>query len=78
MDWLHSSNSSSHGFLLFCLVLSVVVALFGKAAAFNLKATPFDEAYSPLFGHSNVVRSPDGNAVRLLLDRFTGNSIFNN
>lgn len=57
-----------------CFVFLFSVALFSNAASssFNLATTPFDDAYSPLFGDSNVVRSPDGNGVRLLLDRFTG------
>ncbi|KAF7829182.1 putative xyloglucan endotransglucosylase/hydrolase protein 30 [Senna tora] len=41
-------------------------------ATFNLTTIPFNAGYSPLFGDANLVRSPDGNGVRLLLDRFTG------
>ncbi|KAL5551078.1 hypothetical protein UlMin_001254 [Ulmus minor] len=49
------------------------ITLFAiNAQAFNLATIPFDEGYSPLFGDGNLVRSPDGKAVRLLLDRFTG------
>ncbi|XP_017973152.1 PREDICTED: probable xyloglucan endotransglucosylase/hydrolase protein 30 [Theobroma cacao] len=41
-------------------------------AAFNLTTLSFDEGYSPLFGDGNLVRSPDGHSVRLLLDVYTG------
>lgn len=53
-------------------VLSTLCFCVANSAAFNLAAVPFDEAYRPLFGDGNLVRSPDGKAVRLLLDRFTG------
>lgn len=53
--------------------LSLLLSLFYITnAAFNLTTISFDEGYTPLFGDGNVVRSPDGNSVRLLLDRFTG------
>ncbi|KAF4366993.1 hypothetical protein F8388_022781 [Cannabis sativa] len=69
-----SSSSSRRGIILTSLgLLSVVFyTLTGAAAAFNLATIPFDEGYSPLFGDGNLVRSPDGRAVRLLLNRFTG------
>lgn len=44
---------------------------FGSAA-FNPTTLSFDEGYSPLFGDGNLVRSPDGHSVRLLLDVYTG------
>lgn len=61
-------------FLSYCsfIFFFFTLALFRNAASFNLTTTPFDDAYSPLFGDGNVVRSPDGYGVRLLLDRFTG------
>ncbi|GMJ12530.1 xyloglucan endotransglucosylase/hydrolase 30, xyloglucan endotransglycosylase 4 [Hibiscus trionum] len=42
------------------------------AAAFNVTTLSFDEGYTPLFGDANLVRSPDGQSVRLLLDVYTG------
>ncbi|KAI4314529.1 hypothetical protein L6164_027428 [Bauhinia variegata] len=58
------------------LSLLLIFLLFfssANAAAFNnLTTIPFNDGYSPLFGDSNVVRSPDGNGVRLNLDRFSG------
>lgn len=50
----------------------ISLTLAKAAAAFNVAAVPFDEGYRPLFGNGNLVRSPNGNAVRLLLDRYTG------
>ncbi|PON85436.1 Xyloglucan endotransglucosylase/hydrolase [Trema orientale] len=64
-----SSEGRLTSFGLFCVVF---FTLAGAAAGFNLATIPFDEGYSPLFGDGNLVRSPDGRAVRLLLDRFTG------
>ncbi|XP_021887194.1 probable xyloglucan endotransglucosylase/hydrolase protein 30 [Carica papaya] len=40
--------------------------------AFEVTTINFDDGLSPLFGDSNLVRSPDARSVRLLLDRFTG------
>lgn len=54
--------------LLLCLLLFCV----GNNEAFNLSTISFDEGYTPLFGDGNLVRSPNGRSVRLLLDRFTG------
>ncbi|OAY24426.1 probable xyloglucan endotransglucosylase/hydrolase protein 30 [Manihot esculenta] len=60
-------SSGSHLFVfLFSLIISV------GNAAFNLTTISFDEGYAPLFGDGNLVRSPNGRSVRLLLDRFTG------
>lgn len=47
-------------------------------AAFDLATIPFNDAYSPLFGDGNLVRSADGNGVQLLLDRFTGKLSYKN
>ncbi|PON98584.1 Xyloglucan endotransglucosylase/hydrolase [Trema orientale] len=64
---------SSKGMLTsFGLVYVVFFTLAGVTAAFNLATIPFDEGYSPLFGDDNLIRSPDGRAVRLLLNQFTG------
>ena len=55
------------------LVLLILVCFGNVGAAFyNLTTIPFDQGYIPLFGDGNLVRSPDGKGVRLLLDRFTG------
>ncbi|KAL4384659.1 hypothetical protein GQ457_15G008100 [Hibiscus cannabinus] len=45
---------------------------FSSSAGFDLTPISFDEGYSPLFGDFNLVRSPDGNSVRLLLDVYSG------
>ncbi|MBA0853956.1 hypothetical protein Goshw_024342 [Gossypium schwendimanii] len=52
-------------FFLFCFIG------FGTAT-FNVTTLAFDEGYNPLFGDGNLVRSPDGHSVRLLLDVYTG------
>ncbi|XP_062114691.1 probable xyloglucan endotransglucosylase/hydrolase protein 30 [Humulus lupulus] len=54
----------------FGVVFSMV--LFTLTEAFDVTTIPFDQGYSPLFGDGNLIRSPDGRAVRLLLDRYTG------
>ncbi|KAE8657226.1 putative xyloglucan endotransglucosylase/hydrolase protein 30 [Hibiscus syriacus] len=43
-----------------------------NSAGFDLTAISFGEGYNPLFGDFNLVRSPDGNSVRLLLDVYSG------
>ncbi|XP_048320582.2 probable xyloglucan endotransglucosylase/hydrolase protein 30 [Ziziphus jujuba] len=55
---------------LFLLPLSLCLCLAN--AAFDLNTIPFNDGFSHLFGEGNLVRSPDGKAARLLLDRFTG------
>jgi len=57
--------------LSFLLLLSLLLFSFVNAA-FDLATIPFNDGFSPLFGDNNVVRSADGNGVKLLLDRFTG------
>lgn len=42
------------------------------AIAFNVPPLSFDEGYSPLFGDNNVVKSPNGKGVKLLLTRYSG------
>ncbi|XXG66687.1 hypothetical protein AAC387_Pa06g0211 [Persea americana] len=55
------------------MVFSILLSfLFSFSLAFNVSSLSFDHAYSPLFGDGNLVRSPDGKTVRLLLDRYTG------
>lgn len=54
------------------LSLCLCLAINNVAEAFDLHTVPFNEGFSPLFGDGNLVRSPDGKAARLLLDRFTG------
>lgn len=56
---------------LFSLFIFFIFCGFTNAT-FNLSTISFDEGYGPLFGDGNLVRSPDGRSVRLLLDRFTG------
>lgn len=56
--------------LFFSLILPLLFSIGN--AAFNVTTIPFNQGYAPLFGDGNLVRSPDGKGVRLLLDRFTG------
>ncbi|KAL9450977.1 hypothetical protein AB3S75_012679 [Citrus x aurantiifolia] len=88
MDWFLCSQSkkSSAPFtlililiLLCCCSSPSLVFTFTNAAsssssssAFNLTTISFDEGYSHLFGDGNLIRSPDGKNVRLLLNRFSG------
>ena len=62
--------------LLVLLPLTTTLSIFANAvpyaAPFNLTTIPFDEGFNTLFGDGNLVRSPDGNGVRLLLDKYTG------
>ncbi|KAI4328023.1 hypothetical protein L6164_020420 [Bauhinia variegata] len=65
----------THVFLSYSLSLLLIIIFFFSStnAAFNnITTIPFNDGYSPLFGDDNVVRSPDGNGVRLHLDRFSG------
>ncbi|XP_057977731.1 probable xyloglucan endotransglucosylase/hydrolase protein 30 [Malania oleifera] len=64
--------SLSKSFTHFSLLLVSVFFFASSASAFDLNTLSFDEAYTPLFGDGNVVKSPDGEGVSLLLDRFTG------
>ncbi|XP_010919979.2 probable xyloglucan endotransglucosylase/hydrolase protein 30 [Elaeis guineensis] len=41
-------------------------------SGFNVTTRAFDEGYSHLFGEGNLVRSPDGRTVRLVLNRYSG------
>lgn len=87
MDWFFCSRSkkSSAPFTLILILLCCcsspsLVFTFTKTAsslpssssAFNLTTISFDEGYSHLFGDGNLIRSPDGKNVRLLLNRFSG------
>ncbi|KGN60351.1 probable xyloglucan endotransglucosylase/hydrolase protein 30 [Cucumis sativus] len=70
--WLCSNGGSfSNLFLLLTLMIFCFCNIVANAS-FNVSTIRFDEGYSPLFGDGNLVRSPDGKSVRLLLDRFTG------
>lgn len=72
--------SNGRGFPNLFLLLTLMIFCFCNFvanASFNVSTIRFDEGYSPLFGDGNLVRSPDGKSVRLLLDRFTGISFRN-
>ncbi|KAJ9152342.1 hypothetical protein P3X46_025916 [Hevea brasiliensis] len=64
-------SSCYHNSHILCVVLVLSLSV-GNIAGFNLSTISFDEGYAPLFGDGNLVRSPNGRSVRLLLDRFTG------
>ncbi|KAF5734319.1 xyloglucan endotransglucosylase/hydrolase protein 30 [Tripterygium wilfordii] len=70
MDFLYGSYLSFFSLLAFLCI--IIISPSPLAQAFNLNTISFDEGYSHLFGDANLVRSPDGRGVRLLLDRFTG------
>lgn len=72
MDGLRCFQGTLALVSLLLLPLAPTLSIFAKAEPFNLSTIPFDEGYNPLFGDGNLVRSPDGKGVRLLLDRFTG------
>ncbi|XP_065882203.1 probable xyloglucan endotransglucosylase/hydrolase protein 30 [Euphorbia lathyris] len=57
-----------------CILLLFILNSYGLSNAGNLNVSTisFDEGYSSLFGDGNLVRSPNGRSVRLLLNRFTG------
>lgn len=57
----------------FILVLLLVVPCI---AAFNVTTLSFNDAYAPLFGFNNIVRSADDRSVRLILDRSYGDRHF--
>ncbi|KAL3737750.1 hypothetical protein ACJRO7_019299 [Eucalyptus globulus] len=67
-----TTSSSSSSLSSLTLLLALLFYAASAAAAFDIVPITFDEAYAPLFGDSNVVRSGDGKSVRLLLDRFSG------
>lgn len=72
-----SSTPSSLLFFFYLLIFSSSPWLlcFSSGAGFNLNTIAFDDGYTPLFGDFNLVRSPDGRSVRLLLDVSSGNLI---
>lgn len=72
MDGLRCLQGTLALVSLLLLPLATTLPIFANAVPFNLTTIPFDEGYNPLFGDGNLVRSPDGKGVRLLLDRFTG------
>ncbi|XP_077237782.1 putative xyloglucan endotransglucosylase/hydrolase protein 30 [Tasmannia lanceolata] len=55
--------------LIFLLSLSCFAPI---TLSFNLSTLSFREAYNPLFGDGNLIRSNDDKSVRLHLDRYTG------
>lgn len=59
-------------FLLVFSLLAVVASGFYR----NLPIVPFDEGYSHLFGHDNLVVHTDGKSVHLSLDERTGLCFF--
>lgn len=59
-------------FLLVFSLLAVVASGFYR----NLPIVPFDEGYSHLFGHDNLVVHRDGKSVHLSLDERTGLCFF--
>ncbi|XP_062204959.1 probable xyloglucan endotransglucosylase/hydrolase protein 27 [Phragmites australis] len=50
----------------------LMLSSWAAAAALETLPVPFQAGYMPLFGGDNLVRSPDGRAVRLKLDGRTG------
>ncbi|KAH0461759.1 hypothetical protein IEQ34_009334 [Dendrobium chrysotoxum] len=57
------------------IAAAVLVAwLFAVASptAFNVTPISFDGGYTPLFGERNIVRSPDGRTVKILLNQYSG------
>lgn len=58
--------------LSYCFLMLISIISPPVTYAFNVSTLSFDDAYSPLFGDGNLIRSSDGKSVRLLLDRFTG------
>ncbi|KAF5460375.1 hypothetical protein F2P56_020249 [Juglans regia] len=71
MDRLRCFGPSDTLFVLSAFLIPLFFSI-ANAANFNLTTIPFNQGYLPLFGDGNLVRSPDGKGVRLLLDRFTG------
>lgn len=59
-------------FVLVFFLLAVVASGFYR----NLPIVPFDEGYSHLFGHDNLVVHRDGESVHLSLDERTGLCFF--
>ncbi|KAJ6811416.1 putative xyloglucan endotransglucosylase/hydrolase protein 30 [Iris pallida] len=59
-----------------CRFLTPLLLLFAAAAATatfdSVPTTAFDEGYTLLFGDNNVVKSPDGRNVDLVLNRWSG------
>lgn len=72
--WFNGISLFLHPLIISVLIIFTCMANIGNvdAAFSNLTTIPFNQGYSPLFGDGNLVRSPDGKGVRLLLDRFTG------
>ncbi|XP_072962660.1 probable xyloglucan endotransglucosylase/hydrolase protein 30 [Typha angustifolia] len=58
--------------LLLAAVIAAAAMTTAAMAAFDVPTIAFDEGYSPLFGYSNLVKSPDGRSVSIKLNRYTG------
>ncbi|XP_020597378.1 probable xyloglucan endotransglucosylase/hydrolase protein 30 [Phalaenopsis equestris] len=54
------------------LFAAAAVAATADAAAFNVSEITFDDGYLPLFGERNLLRSPDGRSVKILLNQRSG------
>ncbi|KAL6638649.1 hypothetical protein ACP70R_023760 [Stipagrostis hirtigluma subsp. patula] len=55
------------------VAVMVVAAAWQVAAGMEeVESMAFEEGFSPLFGEANMERSPDGRAVRLTLNRYSG------
>ncbi|WOL16656.1 putative xyloglucan endotransglucosylase/hydrolase protein 30 [Canna indica] len=60
------------------LVLLLLSCVVSAAEAFNAPTVLFDDAFSHLFGHDNLVRSLDGRGARLTLNRYSGSGFISN
>ncbi|KAL6636485.1 hypothetical protein ACP70R_024057 [Stipagrostis hirtigluma subsp. patula] len=54
------------------VAVMVVAAAWQVAGMEEVESMAFEEGFSPLFGEANMERSPDGRAVRLTLNRYSG------
>lgn len=45
---------------------------FAFVSAFDVPTIAFEDGFSKLFGEDNLVISPDGKSVSLILNRYTG------
>ncbi|PKA53247.1 putative xyloglucan endotransglucosylase/hydrolase protein 30 [Apostasia shenzhenica] len=54
------------------VAIFIALGAIAATAGFNVTTISFDEGYAPLFGERNIVRSPDGRAVQILLNLYSG------
>ncbi|KAK8935724.1 putative xyloglucan endotransglucosylase/hydrolase protein 30 [Platanthera zijinensis] len=54
------------------LFAAAVAIAAANTPAFNVPTIAFDDGYAPLFGERNIVRSPDGRAVKIILNHDSG------